>query len=137
VLEMGTEQRYDIYDLFLRFPEPLVPRSRRLEVAERLDRDGRVVTPLDLDGVRAAVRRLVDEGVDALALCFLHSYADPAHERRAGFRSASSSPVPRAALSPPRSSASSRASRASSPSTWAAPPPKPAWSRTDASRSLR
>src|SRR5207244_3857716 len=78
------EQRYDIYDLFLRFPEPLVPRSRRLEVAERLDRDGRVVTPLDLDGVRAAVRRLVDEGVDALALCFLHSYANPAHEQVAG-----------------------------------------------------
>jgi 5-oxoprolinase (ATP-hydrolysing) len=48
VLEMGTEQRYDIYDLFLRFPEPLVPRALRREVDERLDRDGRVVAPLDL-----------------------------------------------------------------------------------------
>ena len=44
---MGTEQRYDIYDLFLQFPEPLVPRNRRLEVAERIDRDGAVVTALD------------------------------------------------------------------------------------------
>ncbi|MBV8769334.1 MAG: methylhydantoinase, partial [Hyphomicrobiales bacterium] len=49
ILEMGTEQRYDIYDLFLRYPEPLVPRRRRLEVKERLDRDGNVVEPLDLD----------------------------------------------------------------------------------------
>ena len=44
ILEMGTEQRYDIYDLFLQFPEPLVPRRHRLEVNERLDRDGNVLT---------------------------------------------------------------------------------------------
>src|SRR5436853_942315 len=47
VLEMGTEQRYDIYDLFLAFPEPLVPRHRRLEVRERLDRDGNVLAAPD------------------------------------------------------------------------------------------
>src|SRR5215468_1718359 len=51
ILEMGTEQRYDIYDLFLRYPEPLVPRRLRLEVPERVDRDGRVVTPLDAAAV--------------------------------------------------------------------------------------
>ena len=84
VLEMGTEQRYDIYDLFLKFPEPLVPRRRRLEVAERVDRDGRVVMPLDLEAVRARARSLADAGVEALAVCFLHSYANPAHERAAG-----------------------------------------------------
>ena len=54
LLEMGTEQRYDIYDLFLQYPAPLVPRRRRLEVAERLDRDGNTVVPIDLDGVRMA-----------------------------------------------------------------------------------
>src|SRR5215471_7896817 len=54
-LEMGTEQRYDIYDLFLTFPAPLVPRRHRVEIAERLDRDGRVVAPLDPDQVRQAV----------------------------------------------------------------------------------
>ena len=48
ILEMGTEQRYDIYDLFLRFPDPLVPRRRRLEVTERMDRDGNVLMPLDV-----------------------------------------------------------------------------------------
>src|ERR1043166_2777628 len=80
-LEMGTEQRYDIYDLFLQFPEPLVPRRHRLEIAERIDRHGRVVAPLDPNEVRAAVRRLVDDGIKAVAVCFLHSYANTAHEQ--------------------------------------------------------
>ena len=84
LLEMGTEQRYDIYDLFLQYPEPLVPRRRRLEVAERMDRDGVTVVPLDLDGLRRAVRQLVDDGVEAVAVGFLHSYRNPAHERAAG-----------------------------------------------------
>src|SRR5438105_8208402 len=84
VLEMGTEQRYDIYDLFLRFPEPLVARHHRLEIAERLDRDGGIIAPIDLDSVRTKARRLVDDGVEAMAVCFLHSYANPAHEQVAG-----------------------------------------------------
>ncbi len=82
-LEMGTEQRYDIYDLFLSFPEPLVPRRHRLEIGERVDRDGRVVLALDPDAVRKAVRQLVDDGVETVAVCFLHSYANPAHEQAA------------------------------------------------------
>ena len=83
VLEAGTEQRYDIYDLFLRFPEPMVPRHRRLEVAERIDRDGAVITPLDTEAVRRAARRLRDEGAEAIAICFLHAYREPAHEQQA------------------------------------------------------
>jgi 5-oxoprolinase (ATP-hydrolysing) len=77
ILEMGTEQRYDIYDLFLRFPDPLVPRRRRLEVAERMDSDGNVVTPLDLEGVRRAATQFAAKGVEAVAICFLHSYRNP------------------------------------------------------------
>jgi len=84
ILEMGTEQRYDIYDLFLRYPEPLVPRRRRLEVPERMDRDGETITPLDRDAVRAAARRLAADGVEAIAVCFLHAYRNSAHEREAG-----------------------------------------------------
>jgi len=83
-LEMGTEQRYDIYDLFLGFPEPLVPRRHRLEIDERVDRHGRVVAPLNPDEVRGALRQLVEAGVEAIAVCFLHSYANPAHERAVG-----------------------------------------------------
>ena len=84
VLEMGTEQRYDIYDLFLKFPAPLVPRKRRLEIPERMTHDGTIVVPLDLGAVRRAVRELVDQGVDGLAVCFLHAYRNPAHERAVG-----------------------------------------------------
>ncbi|MFI5012423.1 MAG: hydantoinase B/oxoprolinase family protein [Hyphomicrobiales bacterium] len=84
ILEMGTEQRYDIYDLFLQYPDPLVPRRRRLEVRERMDRDGNAIVPLDLEAVRMAVRRLKAEGVEAIAVCFLHAYRNPAHERAAG-----------------------------------------------------
>ena len=83
ILEIGTEQRYDIYDLFLRFPEPLVARRHRLEVPERMDRDGRVVAPLDEEELREAVRRVLADGVEAVAVCFLHAYRNPAHERRA------------------------------------------------------
>jgi 5-oxoprolinase (ATP-hydrolysing)/N-methylhydantoinase A len=83
VLEMGTEQRYDIYDLFLKFPEPLVPRRRRYEVPERMDRDGRVVTGFDEDAMRAAIQALDDQEVEAIAICFLHSYRNPTHEKRA------------------------------------------------------
>jgi 5-oxoprolinase (ATP-hydrolysing)/N-methylhydantoinase A len=83
ILEMGTEQRYDIYDLFLRFPDPLVPRRRRLEVPERMDRDGKPVVPLDRNAVRDAARRLAADGVEAIAICFLHAYRNPAHEREA------------------------------------------------------
>jgi 5-oxoprolinase (ATP-hydrolysing)/N-methylhydantoinase A len=81
VLEMGTEQRYDIYDLFLRFPAPMVPRARRLGVPERLDRDGKVITPLDRAAVRAALAALVRDGVEAVAVCFLHAYRNPMHEQ--------------------------------------------------------
>jgi 5-oxoprolinase (ATP-hydrolysing)/N-methylhydantoinase A len=83
LLEMGTEQRYDIYDLFLQFPDPLVPRRHRLEVAERMDRDGNVLTPLDAAELRAVAQRLVADGIEAIAICFLHAYRNPAHEREA------------------------------------------------------
>jgi len=83
ILEMGTEQRYDIYDLFLQFPEPLVRRRHRLEVNERLDRDGNVLMPLDSAEVRATALRLRAEGAEAIAICFLHAYRNPVHERAA------------------------------------------------------
>ncbi|MBX6351356.1 MAG: hydantoinase/oxoprolinase family protein, partial [Clostridia bacterium] len=82
-IEIGREQRYDIYDLFLRFPEPLVPRDRRVEVPERLDRDGRELVPLDRAALVEAVAGLVAKGVESLAIVFLHSYRDPRHELEA------------------------------------------------------
>src|SRR5262249_6610233 len=80
ILEMGTEQRYDIHDLFLEFPEPLVPRGLRREVRERISRDGDVVVPLDAEQARAEIGRLAESGVEAIAVCLLHAYKNPAHE---------------------------------------------------------
>jgi|DewCreStandDraft_5_1066085.scaffolds.fasta_scaffold00734_35 N-methylhydantoinase A len=83
VLEIGREHRYDMYDIFIELPKPLVPRHLRLGVRERILDDGSVLIPLDEEGVRRATRQLVAAGVKAVAVCFLHSYANPAHERRA------------------------------------------------------
>lgn len=82
-LEIGNEQRYDIYDLDLAFPEPLVTRDLRREVDGRIDALGREVTPLDEAGLRAELDRLVAAGCTAIAICFMHSYRNPAHELRA------------------------------------------------------
>jgi 5-oxoprolinase (ATP-hydrolysing) len=83
VLAMGRQQRYDAYDLRLRFPEALVPRRRRLEVDERTLASGRVLRPVDLGQVRDAAARLAGEGVGAIAVCFLHAYRNPENERAA------------------------------------------------------
>ena len=81
VLEMGTEQRYDIYDLFLKFPEPLVARAQRLEMAERMDRDGNIITAIDHHEIRKLLRTLVDAGCEAVAVCFINAYRNDAHEK--------------------------------------------------------
>jgi N-methylhydantoinase A len=83
VLEIGREAKYDIYDIFLPLPPPLVPRERRHEVTERLDIDGTVLAPLVMRELVAAGSALVDQGVEAIAVCFLHSYVNGAHERAA------------------------------------------------------
>jgi N-methylhydantoinase A len=83
VLEMGREIRYDLYDLFLEKPEPLVPRYLRSEVDERIDATGTVLRPLDGKEFRAAVGHLVNQGIEAIAVSFLHAYRNDSHEREA------------------------------------------------------
>jgi len=80
-LEIGREKRYDIYDIFLENPEPLVPRALRREVAERLDETGRVLVPLNRMEVLEVVQDLRRDGVEALAVVLLHSFRNPTHER--------------------------------------------------------
>lgn len=81
VLEIGKEMRYDIYDLLMTLPEPLVPRPWRFEVSERLNAKGEVVTPLAKDELAAITQDLKDAGVEALAVCFLHAFTNPEHEQ--------------------------------------------------------
>jgi N-methylhydantoinase A len=83
ILEIGRQIRSRLYDVHLQKPAPLVPRRWSLEVAERLDAEGAVLEPLNIGEVRAAARRLRGEGVEAVVICFLHSYLNPAHERAA------------------------------------------------------
>ncbi|WP_426956631.1 hydantoinase/oxoprolinase family protein [Muricoccus radiodurans] len=83
VLELGRRTRPRAYSLMGSF-EPLIPRDLRREVPERMDARGAVVTPLDEDAVAREARALLAAGCEALVIHFLHAYANPDHERRAG-----------------------------------------------------
>lgn len=84
VLEIARERKYELYDLFIEMPKPLVQRAWRREAKERLGPDGSVEIALDVDAALAEVADLVKQGVESLAICFLHSYANAAHERQIG-----------------------------------------------------
>jgi N-methylhydantoinase A len=82
-LEIGRERKFELYDLNIGKPEPLVPRHLRLEVRERLRADGSVERRLDAREVAARARTLVQAGVTSIAIVFLHAYANPRHETEA------------------------------------------------------
>ncbi|MCG8543096.1 MAG: hydantoinase/oxoprolinase family protein [Alphaproteobacteria bacterium] len=81
VLEMARECRYEIYDLEIDLPAPLVPRSLVFQATERVDAEGRVITTLDEHEVRMIARTLSERGIEAVAVCLLHSFRNPVHER--------------------------------------------------------
>src|SRR5262249_29468495 len=82
-LEIGRERKYELYDLKIVKPAPLVPRHLRVGVPERITVDGSVRVPLDEAAVLKAAARLRAQGVTSLAIVFLHSYANARHERQA------------------------------------------------------
>ncbi len=82
VLEIGREWRYDLFNLVIEMPRPLVPRPLRLEVAERIDAGGAVLLPLDEPSLDRAVAALREAGVASVAVCLLHAYLNSDHERR-------------------------------------------------------
>jgi len=83
VLEIGRERKYELYDLTIKKPEPLVPRELRSEVDERIRADGTVLTALDEQQLLAAAAALIAQGVETIAIVFLHAYLNPLHEVRA------------------------------------------------------
>jgi len=92
VLIIGREKRYQVYDLQIEKPAPLVPRRLIGEVTERVLADGSVRTPLDEADARRAIRELVARGVRTLAVCLLHAYQNPAHEKRLAALAAEEAP---------------------------------------------
>jgi N-methylhydantoinase A/oxoprolinase/acetone carboxylase beta subunit len=82
VLIIGREKRYQVYDLQIEKPASLIPRRLIGEVTERVLADGTVRTPLDEADARRSIRELAARGVTTLAVCLLHAYLTPTHERR-------------------------------------------------------
>src|SRR3546814_930204 len=81
VLEIGTEGRFDQYDLQLERRAPLIPRSLRLTVKERIDANGHEILALDRNGLAEQISVIRSEGVASVAICFIHAYRNPAHEQ--------------------------------------------------------
>ena len=81
-IEIGREHRYDMYDMLLEMPKPLVPRHLRFEVDERMLADGTVLRPLDAGTVEPIVRALARRGIQAIAVSLLHAYQNPDHEQQ-------------------------------------------------------
>jgi N-methylhydantoinase A len=86
LIEIARQTRPHTFDPFVSKPEPLVPRQLRVEAIERTAADGTVITALDHASLDAAIDRLLAQGVQAIAVCFLNSYANPSHERLAAER---------------------------------------------------
>ncbi len=81
VLETGTEQRYDMYDLTARRAEPLVPRNLRRTISERMSWDGQVLVTMDLTSLDQIISTFEEYGVETIAVALMHSYRNPSHER--------------------------------------------------------
>jgi len=81
-LEMAHEDRFEQYDVMIDRPQPLVPRYLRLPIRERMDRDGRVLLPLDPSSLEAALPILDEHGVESVAIGYLHAFVNPEHEQR-------------------------------------------------------
>ncbi|WP_137388590.1 hydantoinase/oxoprolinase family protein [Rhodoligotrophos defluvii] len=84
VVQIGFEQRFDLYDLHIEMPVPLVPRSFRFPVRERMSATGRELMPLNMEDVEDAAAKIEQAQIDAVAVCFLHSYIEPQHEELVG-----------------------------------------------------
>src|SRR5882724_424428 len=81
---IGRGNRIEAFNLFFHRPKPLIPRELTFEVTERMTAKGDVLTPLDDGEVQGLATALATQNIEAIAVCFLHAYANPAHERRVG-----------------------------------------------------
>ncbi len=84
VLEIGREMRYDIYDIFLTMPKPLVPRNLRMGISERVDTHGHVLTQLQKEELQTVVEELKRNHIESVGICLLNSFANTSHEQELG-----------------------------------------------------
>jgi len=84
VYQIGRGNRPEAYNIFFKRPVPYVPRHMTFEVRERLDSSGKVITPLDLEQAKQLVKKVTEAGSEAVAVCLIHSYANPDHEKKVG-----------------------------------------------------
>ncbi len=82
ILELGRESRFDIYDINIEMPAALVPRKHVFEIEERIDHTGKVAVPLVIDQIKTVIAQIKAQGIDALAVCLLHAFKNPVHERQ-------------------------------------------------------
>jgi N-methylhydantoinase A len=98
-VEIAREHRYELYDLNLDLPKPLVPRHLRFDVPERIAADGSVLQALDERFIRCLVGELRDKGIKAIGICYLNSFRNPSHEKRTAEIIAEVAPKIRVSLS--------------------------------------
>ena len=84
VLEIGREMRYDIYDIFITMPKPLVPKALRKGISERVDKAGNILTSLNQKEAEKTLQQLHKQGVQSVAVSLLHAYANTKHEKQIG-----------------------------------------------------
>ena len=82
VLELGREIRYDAYDIFSEYPEPIVPRALRMEIDERLTADGRILKDVDEKEILDVLEKFKSAEIESLAVCFINSYENPVNEKK-------------------------------------------------------
>ncbi len=82
ILELGREKRYDAYDIFSEYPEPIVPRPDRAEIDERLTFDGRVLKDVDEQEVLTVLEKFKKDGIQSIAVCFINSYENAVNEKK-------------------------------------------------------
>ncbi len=82
ILELGREKRYDAYDIFSEYPEPIVPRYDRTEIDERIRFDGKILKEVDEQEVLQILEKFKKDGIRSIAVCFINSYENPVHEKK-------------------------------------------------------
>jgi N-methylhydantoinase A len=82
ILEIGREMRYDIYDIFIKMPKPLIESDLRMGISERLDKSGEVLLAIHENEVREALNLMIQKDVKSVAVCYLHSFTNNVHEAK-------------------------------------------------------